>query len=152
MEACSQISLIYTTYHIFPVEPIKYLIKKDGETTMPFKLATGTKTSVSHLRVLFFPCLEHKATAHVGTKELNMRHQSQKGFHSIFVGITQHQKGYLVYVPQRKKIIFHSMLFFMIVSLVRWNLIHNHMQNIWLCVRLCHTWIMLHIQVIKLEI
>ena len=34
-----------------------------------------------------------------------MRHQSQKGFCGIFVGITQHQKGYLVYVPSTRKII-----------------------------------------------
>ena len=32
------------------------------------------------------------ATAHVETKTLNMRHQAQKGFRGIFVGIPQHQK------------------------------------------------------------
>ena len=36
---------------------------------------------------------------------INMRHQAQKGFHSIYVGIPQHQKWYLVYVPNKKKII-----------------------------------------------
>ena len=34
-----------------------------------------------------------------------MRHQAQKGFRGIFVGITQHQKVYLVYVPSTRKII-----------------------------------------------
>ena len=34
-----------------------------------------------------------------------MRHQSQKGFCGIFVGIPQHQKGYIVYVPSTRKII-----------------------------------------------
>ena len=34
-----------------------------------------------------------------------MRHQAQKGFRGIFVGIPQHQKGFLVYVPQRQNII-----------------------------------------------
>ena len=34
-----------------------------------------------------------------------MRHQAQKGFRGIFVGIPQHQKGYLVYVPSTRKII-----------------------------------------------
>ena len=34
-----------------------------------------------------------------------MRHQAQKGFCSIFVGILQHQKGYLVYVQGTRKII-----------------------------------------------
>ena len=34
-----------------------------------------------------------------------MRHQAQKGFRGIFVGITEHQKEYLVYVPSTRKII-----------------------------------------------
>ena len=34
-----------------------------------------------------------------------MRHQAQKGFRSIFVGIPQDQKGYLVYVRSTSKII-----------------------------------------------
>ena len=34
-----------------------------------------------------------------------MRHQAQKGFHRIFFGIPEHQKGYLVYVPSTRKII-----------------------------------------------
>ena len=36
---------------------------------------------------------------------LNVRHQAQKGFCGIFVGIPQHQKGYLVYVPHIRNII-----------------------------------------------
>ena len=98
-------SLIYTTDHIFSVLPIKDLINEDGDPTTPYKLATGTKPSVSHLRVLFCPCGVRKATAHVETKTLNMRHQAQKGFFGIFVGIPQHQKGYLVYVPSTRKVI-----------------------------------------------
>ena len=96
---------MYTTYHILLVLPIKNLINKDGDPTTPFKLATGMKPSVSHLRVLFFTCVVRKHTAHVETKALNMRHQAQKGFRGIFVGIPQHQKGYLVYVPSTRKII-----------------------------------------------
>ena len=34
-----------------------------------------------------------------------MRHQAQKGFCGIFVGIPEHQKGYLVYLPSTIKII-----------------------------------------------
>ena len=34
-----------------------------------------------------------------------MRHQAQKGFRDIFVGIPQNQKGYLVYVPSTRKVI-----------------------------------------------
>ena len=33
-----------------------------------------------------------------------MRHQSQKSFWGIFVGIPKHQKGYLIYVPSTRKI------------------------------------------------
>ena len=91
---------MYTKDHIFPVPPIKDLTNEDVKPTTPFKLETGTKPSVSHLRMLFCSCVVQKATAHVGTKALNMRHQSQKGFRGIFVGITQHQKGYLAYVQQ----------------------------------------------------
>ena len=72
---------------------------------MQHKLATGKKPSVSHLRVLFCPCFVRKATAHVETKTLNMRHQAQKGFRGIFVGIPEHQKVYLVYVPSTRTVI-----------------------------------------------
>ena len=67
--------IMYMTDHIFPVLPIKDIIKEDGDPTTPHKLVTGTKPSVSHLRFLFCPCVVQKATAHVETKTLNMRHQ-----------------------------------------------------------------------------
>ena len=98
-------TLMYTTDPIFPVMPIKDLINKDGNPTTPHKLATGTKPSMSHLHMLFCPCVVRKATAHVETKTFNMRHQAQKGFCSIFVGIPEHRKGYLVYVPSKRKVI-----------------------------------------------
>ena len=91
-EAYIHFSLMYMTYHIFPVLPIKDMINKDGDPTTPYKLATGTKPSVSHLRVLFCPCVVWKATAHVGTEALNIHHQAQQHFRGIFVGIPQHQK------------------------------------------------------------
>ena len=50
-------SLMYTTDHMFPALPIKDLVNKYGDPTTPHKLATGTKLTVSHLRVLFFPCV-----------------------------------------------------------------------------------------------
>ena len=50
-------ALMYTTDHIFPVLPIKYLINEDGNPTTPHKLETGTKPSVSNLHVLFCPCV-----------------------------------------------------------------------------------------------
>ena len=62
---------MYTTDHIFLVLPIRDLINEDGNPTTPHKLATGTKPSVSHLSVLFCPCIVQKATAHVRTKVLN---------------------------------------------------------------------------------
>ena len=71
-EAYIHFALMYTTYNIFTVIPIKYLINEDGDPKTPYKLATGTKPSVSHLCVLFFPCVVRKATAHVGTKALNI--------------------------------------------------------------------------------
>ena len=83
---------MYATDYIFPVLPIKDQINEDGEPTTPFKLVTGTKPSVSHLHVLFCPCVVRKATALVNKKALNMRHQAQNGFYGIFVGIPQHQK------------------------------------------------------------
>ena len=64
-EAYIHFALMYTTDHIFPVLSIKYLINEDGDLTTPHKLATGKKPSVSHLRVLFCPCVVRKSTAHV---------------------------------------------------------------------------------------
>ena len=99
-------ALMYTTDQIFPVLPIKDLINEDVDPTTPYKLATGKKPLVYHLRVLFFPCVVRKATAHVETKILNMRHQAHKGFRGIFVGIPEHQKGYLVHTQYKKVNIF----------------------------------------------
>ena len=81
------------------------LINKDSKPTTPFKLATGTKSSVSHLRVLLFPCVVRKATEYVGTQALNMCHQLQKDFLGILVEIPHHQKGYLFYITHPRKII-----------------------------------------------
>ena len=99
-------TLMYTANHILPVLPIQDLINKYGELTMPFELSKGMKPSISSLCVLFCPCVVRKSTVHVGIKALNMCHQSQKGFCSIFVGIQQHQKGYLVHVQHRRKIFY----------------------------------------------
>ena len=92
LEAYINFSLMYTTDHIFLVLQIKDMINEDGDSTTSLKLATGTKPSVSHLRVLFCTFVLRKATTHVETKALNMRHQAQKGFRGIFVGIPEHQK------------------------------------------------------------
>ena len=105
LEAYNNFALMYTAYYIFPVVPIKDLKNEDVNLTTSFKLATGKKPSVSHLHVLFCPCVVQKTTAHIGKKALNMCYQAQKGFCSIFVGIPQHQKGYLVYVPGTRAII-----------------------------------------------
>ena len=64
----------------FLVLPIKDLMNEDGKTTTSFKTATGTKPSVSHLCVLFCACVVQKSNEHVGTKALNMHHQSQNCF------------------------------------------------------------------------
>ena len=55
-EACIHFALMYTTNHIFPVLPIKYMIIEYGDPTTPYKLATGMKPSLSPLCVLFSMC------------------------------------------------------------------------------------------------
>ena len=65
LEAYIQFVLIYTTDHIFLVLPIKDMINEDGEPTTPFKLWTGTKSSVSNLRMLFCPCIVQRDTANI---------------------------------------------------------------------------------------
>ena len=57
LEAYIHFALMYTIGHIFPVIPIKDMIKKYSNSTTTFKLATGTKPSVLHLCVLFCPCV-----------------------------------------------------------------------------------------------
>ena len=104
-EAYIHFASMYTIYYIFLVIPIKDLINEDGDPTRPYKLATCMKSSVSHLRTLLWTCVVRKATAHVGTKALNMRNRAQKGFRGISVGIPHHQKWHLVYVPSSRKII-----------------------------------------------
>ena len=121
-------SLMYTTDHTFPAIPIKHLVNHDGGPTTPHKLETGTNPSVSNPWVLFCPCVVWKATAHVDTKALNLRHQSQKGFSGIFVEIPQHQKGYLVYAPSIQKIVSsHDVLFGK--KIVCQHIRHIHIQR-----------------------
>ena len=81
---------MYTTDQIFTVLPIKYLINEDGDPTTPFTPATVTKPSVSHLRLLFCPCVVLKATKNAEKNVLHMRHQALKGVFGIFVGIPHH--------------------------------------------------------------
>ena len=80
-------ALMYITDHIFPVLPIKDLINKDGDPTTPYKLTTGSKPLVSYVGLLSCLCIVRKSTARVGTKVFNMRHQAQKVFCCIFIGI-----------------------------------------------------------------
>ena len=60
LEAYIHFALMYTKDQIFPVLPIKYMINDDSDPATPYKLATGTKPSVSYLRVLFFHVLYGK--------------------------------------------------------------------------------------------
>ena len=57
-------ALIYMADRIFLVIPIKDLIKKDGDPTTTFKLATGTKSSILYLCVYFF-CLLYENILHM---------------------------------------------------------------------------------------
>ena len=106
LESYIHFSLMYMEDCIFLILPIKYLINWDGDPTTPFKLATCMKPSISHLSVLFFPCVVQIATSHVITKGLNVCQQVQKSFWGIYIGIPHHQKWYLVYVPHKHKIIY----------------------------------------------
>ena len=113
---------MYTTDYIFLVLEIKQLANQDRKPTTPHKLETITKPPVSNLHVLFFPCAVQKANAHVDTKALNMRHESQKSFWSIFFEIPQHQNGYLIYVHITRKIFSsHDVLFEKVSSVFRGN-------------------------------
>ena len=76
---------------------------------MPLKIGKGTNPEVSHLWVLFFPCVLCKATAYIVTKKLNMNHQAQKGFWVMFVGIPQHQKGVLFTFYTNRRYYLHTM-------------------------------------------
>ena len=120
-------TLMYTEDHILPVPPIKDLINADGDLTMPYKLATGTKPSISHLHVLFGPCVIRKATAHVRTKALNMCHQAQKGFVVFLLAFHSIKKGILCMYHIDGRLYLHTMLFLMGVALARWRIRHNQM-------------------------
>ena len=128
-EVYINLALIYTTYHIVLVLPINDLINEYGKQTTPFILATGTKPLVSHLRVLFCPCVVLKATVHVDKKALNMRHKAQKGFCGIFVVIPQHQTGYHVYLPSSRKIISSYNVVFDEKITMRYHICHNHIHK-----------------------
>ena len=121
--------LMYTTDHLFPVLPIKHLENQDGEPTTPHKLETGKKPSVTNLRILFFPCAVRKATAHIETKALTMRHQSQNCLWGILFGITQHQKGYLIYIPSTRKLFSSHDVIFDNFFIVSYHTRHVHIQR-----------------------
>ena len=80
-------AFMYITDHILVVLSINDLINEDGNLTTRYKVTTGMKPSISHLCLLFCTCFVLKATAYVGTKVLNMSHQSRKRFCGNFVGI-----------------------------------------------------------------
>ena len=96
---------MYTSYYILLVLATKDLINEYVKPTTQFKLVTGTKPSISHLRVLFCQCIVQKSTAHIRKNSLNMHHPAQNSFCGVFVGIPQHQKGCLVYVPHKLNIL-----------------------------------------------
>ena len=70
------------------------MVMRPAVTYTPYDTSSKEQTGNVQMQVrsLFCPCVVRKATAHVETKTLNMRHQAQKGFRGISVGIPQHQK------------------------------------------------------------
>ena len=63
LEAYINFELIYMADNLLPVLTIKDLINEYRYPTTPHKLETGTKPSISHLRVLCCPCVVRKANA-----------------------------------------------------------------------------------------
>ena len=53
-------AFMYTTYHIFPVLPIKHLVNQDDKPATPYKPAAIKNPSISNLHVLF----SHGSTAY----------------------------------------------------------------------------------------
>ena len=95
---------MYTADNIFPVITTIDLINEDSDPTTPFKLATGMRPSVLHLRVLFCPYVVQKATAHVGTKGLTMSLNAKRFLWYLRLNITS-PKMECFYVPHKHKII-----------------------------------------------
>ena len=53
LEVYVHFAIMYMDDHILPILPIKDLINKDGDPTMPHKLATGTNLQC-HIYVFYF--------------------------------------------------------------------------------------------------
>ena len=91
-------ALMYTTDHNFPVLPTKDLIKKYSKPTTPFKLTIG-KNLQYRIYACYFFCELYRKLMHTLTKGVTYVSPSAKVFRGIFVGIPQHQKRYLIYIP-----------------------------------------------------
>ena len=126
-------ALIYMTDHIFPVLSLKKLINQDSEPTTPHKMETSTKPSVSNLRVKFCPCGLQKATAHVDTKALKTRHQSQKGFVVSLLESHNIKKGTSFTYLVHGKLFLHMTLYLAKYFLVRSHTHHVRIQGHSLC-------------------
>ena len=68
---------------------------------------------------------------------LNMHHQTQKGFCGILDGILNHQKGYLVYVSHKQKMIYSYNVVFdesFSIALVYTSQTYAESMDMWLSV------------------
>ena len=73
----------------------------------------------------FFHVFLLKATAHVDTKALSIRHQSQKCFRGTLILIPQYQKWYHIYVTSARKIVSsHDVVF------DENNILHEHTRHV----------------------
>ena len=86
LEAYIHFTRMYTTDHIFPHLPIHDMINEDSNLTTPFKLATGTKPSVSHLHIIFFHVL-YIQLHHTVKKVVEYLSSSAKGFRGFFLKV-----------------------------------------------------------------
>ena len=89
---------MYTIDHIFPVLLIKHLVNHNVEPTLSHKLSTGTKPSVSNLRVFFRLLYEKQLLMLIQINSiLFISHNRVFGVYLLeFQNI---KKGDLIYVP-----------------------------------------------------
>ena len=133
--ACTGFGKIYT--FCINVHDLSYIYcytnKKLGKQGWLTNYATQTgnwnKTFNIKPTCFIFSCVIRKANAHVDKKALNMHYQSQKGSQIICIGIPQHQKGYLIYVPSTGKIVSSHDVVFCGTFLFRYHTHHVRIQR-----------------------
>ena len=111
-ETCIHFSFMYTAYYILPVLTIKEFIKKYGDPTTPFKLATDMKPSISYLRVLFFSMCYNKIYCKCWEKFIKHVSPSAKVFRGLFCWYSTESKSvFCLCTKQTRDILFLQCFF-----------------------------------------